>query len=214
MKHRFTRSQIIRGGAAMATLLIVPQTGWADDAEITPDMILNDPDTPTFGNLHGDLTIVAFLDYNCPFCKASSAHLERVVKTDGKIRLVYKDWPVLEPTSIIGAKLALAAKYQDQSVAAHAALMKIPGTGVSSDAMLAALRKTPIDMNRLVADVDAHNEDITKLIERNLAMADYIGFQGTPGFIIGPYKVNQALDYDAFKKAVADGRALLKEKKK
>src|SRR5689334_3975178 len=118
MKHRFTRSQIIRGGAAMAALLLVPQTGWAGDAEIRPDMILNDPDAPTSGNLHGDLTIVAFLDYNCPFCKASAVHLDRIVKADGKIRLVYKDWPVLEPTSIIGAKLALAAKYQDQYVTA------------------------------------------------------------------------------------------------
>lgn len=214
MERGLTRGQMLRGSAALAAFLFVSRTVRAEDEEITRDMIFNDPDTPTAGNLQGDLTIVAFLDYNCPFCKASSVHLERLVKTDGKIKLVYKDWPVLEPTSIIGAKLALAARYQNQYVAAHSALMEIPGTGVSSDAMIAALGKTPIDMKRLLADVESHDEDILKVIKRTLAIADDIGFRGTPGFIVGPYKVNQSLDYDSFKKAVADGRKLLKAKKK
>jgi len=85
----------------------------AGAASITREMILNDPDAPIGGNPKGDVTIVAYLDYNCPFCKKSTPDLDRIVKEDGKIRLVYKDWPILFPTSIYGAQLALAAKIQE-----------------------------------------------------------------------------------------------------
>ena len=60
---------------------------FATEGEITRDIILNDPDAPTAGNPRGDLTIVDFFDYNCPFCKSSAPHLERLMETDGKIRL-------------------------------------------------------------------------------------------------------------------------------
>jgi protein-disulfide isomerase len=78
------------------------QSARADDADITRDAILNDPAAPVAGNPKGDLTIVSFFDYNCRFCKKSEPDLERLVKTDGKIRLVYKDWPILTEASITG----------------------------------------------------------------------------------------------------------------
>src|ERR1700676_26835 len=69
------------------------QPACADDADTTPDAILNDPAAPVAGNPKGDLTIVVFFDYNCPFCKKAEPNLDRLVKADGKIRLVYKGWP-------------------------------------------------------------------------------------------------------------------------
>ncbi|WP_283807051.1 DsbA family protein [Bradyrhizobium elkanii] len=96
----------MRLAALSATVLVASSDAFADD-EITRDIILNDPETPTGGNPNGDLTIVDFFDYNCPYCKAAAKNLEKVVKDDGRIRLVYKDWPILHPTSIIGARLAL-----------------------------------------------------------------------------------------------------------
>jgi protein-disulfide isomerase len=170
-------------------------------------MILADPEAPTAGNQHGDLTIVDFFDYNCPFCKDSAVHLERLVKTDGSIKLVYRDWPVLTATSIIGAKLALGAKYQGKYLAAHHALMNIPGYGISQPQMIEAVRKSGVDMNRLDADIKANAAAITGLLEKNLAIADAIGLQGTPGFLVGAYKVNQALTYEGFRHVVADARA-------
>lgn len=209
MEKLLSRASFLRLAATL--LLILPSVALADDNEITREDILHDPEAPTAGNPDGDLTIVDFFDYNCPFCKKAAQNLERLVKTDGKIRLVYKDWPILGPTSIVGARIALAARYQDKYLDVHHALMNIPGEGIPQERMIEEVRKTGVDMTRLDADINGHAEDIGKLIKRNLAIGAAIGFLGTPGFLIGPYRVNQALTYDGFAHAVADART--KQKK-
>lgn len=212
MNHVISRAQFLRLAALSASLFIVPSDVWADENEITRDMILNDPEAPTGGNPNGDLTIVDFFDYNCPYCKRSAKSLEKIVKTDGNIRLVYRDWPILAETSIIGARLALAAKYQGQYLPVHHALMDIPGSGVSQEKMIEAIRGTGIDLAQLDIDVAKHADDIAGLIKRNLKIAEAIGFQGTPGFLVGPYTVNEALNDQGFMRVVADARARQKAK--
>lgn len=207
LDHRLSRAGFIRLAAASAFASWSFAPARSQDDEITRESIYDDPEAPSAGNPRGDLTIVDFFDYNCPYCKASAPHLERLVKTDGNIRLVYRDWPVLAPTSIIGARLALAAKYQGKYQAAHDAMMAIPGYGIASQAMTDAVRRSGVDMARLLSDEKTHAAEIGALIRRNLAIADLIGLQGTPRFLVGPFRVNQALDYDAFAKAAADARA-------
>ena len=207
MNDHLSRSTFLRLAGGAAALLLTRTAARSAENQVTREMILADPEAPTAGNPDGDLTIVDFFDYNCPFCKDSAVHLERLVKVDGRIRLVYKDWPVLAPTSIIGAKLALGAKYQGKYLAAHHALMNIPGYGIAQPQMIEAVRKVGVDMNRLDADIKANGPSITGLLERNLAIADAIGLQGTPGFLVGPFKVNQALTYEGFQHVVADARA-------
>ena len=184
------------------------QPACAEDADTTRDAILNDPATPVAGNPKGDLTIVAFFDYNCPFCKKAEPDLERVVKADGKSRLVYKDWPILSEASSRGAQLVLAAKYQGKYGVAHQALMSIPGMKISAEQMREAIRASGIDMDRMDADLKAHADEITALLQRNLAQAESLGLQGTPAYIVGQYKVTSALNYDGFKRVVADARAV------
>jgi protein-disulfide isomerase len=213
MINSISRAGFLRLSAMSGTLLVLPAPVRADDNEITRDMILNDPDAPVAGNRDGDLTIVDFFDYNCPYCKKAATSLEKLVKADGNIRLVYKDWPILHETSIIGARLALAAKYQDRYLPVHHALMDIPGYGIPRDQMLEAVRKTDVDQARLDADLTAHADDILRLIKRNLNIAEAIGLQGTPGFLVGAYKVNQALTYEGFVRVVADARARAKNSK-
>jgi protein-disulfide isomerase len=210
--NAMSRTQFLRLAALSATALVMPSVAFADDNEITRDMILNDPETPTGGNPNGDLTIVDFFDYNCPYCKAAAKSLEKVVKADGNIRLVYKDWPILHPTSIIGARLALAAKYQGKYLPVHHALMHIPGYGVAQEKMLEVTRHAGIDSAQLDSDMTAHADDIARLIKRNLNIAEAIGLQGTPGFLVGAYKVNQALNEQGFVRVVADARARQKAK--
>lgn len=205
MQKLFSRASFLR--LAASSLLILPSVAFADDNEISKDDILHDPEAPTAGNPKGDLTIVDFFDYNCPFCKKAAPSLERAVKADGKIRHVYKDWPILGPTSIIGARLALAAKYQGKYLEVHHALMNIPGNGITQERMIEEVRKTGVDMDRLDADINGHAEEIGKLIKRNNAIAEAVGFMGTPGYLVGPYKVGQALTYEGFVHAVADARA-------
>ncbi len=174
--------------------------------DVDTNAILNDPEAPTAGNPKGDVTIVAFLDYNCPFCKQSAPDLVRIVKSDGRIRLVYKDWPILSEASVYGAQLAVAAHYQGKYDAVHHALMGIPGRRISKERMLEAVRASGVDMVRLQADLDAKADAITALLRRNLAQADSIDLQGTPAYLVGPFRTS-TLDYAGFKQVVADARA-------
>lgn len=178
--------------------------GQTDD--ISKEMIFNDPAAPVGGNLKGDLTIVNFTDYNCPFCKKVASILVRVIKEDGNIRHVYKDWPVIRPTSIDGAQLAIAAKYQGKYEIAHDALMRLPGSRVLREQMRAGLQSAGIDMQRLDADLVSRRDDILSLVKRNMVQADSIGLTGTPSFLVGPYRTS-TLDYAGFKQIVADARA-------
>jgi protein-disulfide isomerase len=173
--------------------------------EIDVEAILNDPEAPEGGNSNGDVEIVAFIDYNCPFCKKSAPDLEREVGEDGNIRLVYKDWPILGNASMFGAQLALGAKYQGAYEKVHRALMSIRGP-VTKDRMLLAVKATGIDMARLQNDLDANGDKISALLKRNLAEADSLGLEGTPVYLVGPFKAG-TLDYDGFRRIVSRARA-------
>jgi protein-disulfide isomerase len=175
-------------------------------ASLDVEAILNDPEAPVGGDPKGDVFIVAFLDYNCPFCKKSAPALSRAVAADGHVKLVYKDWPILTPASTDGARMALAAKYQDKYEAAHAALMALKGRS-APERMRAAIRDAGLDMARLDADLAAHGDEISALLKRNLDQADALGLQGTPVYLIGPFKAAAALDDDGFKRAIAQARA-------
>lgn len=174
--------------------------------EINVEEILGDPAAPVGGDLKGDVAIVAFQDYNCPNCKKSAPALARLLKEDGHVRLVYKDWPILTPASLDGAKLALAAKYQDKYEDAHAAMMALPGRS-SAQQMRDAVAKAGVDMPRLDADLAAHAQDVASLLKRNKDEAESLGLQGTPVFLIGPYEVAAAVDFEEFQRVVANTRA-------
>ncbi len=189
--------------ALMPAALAGTRVALAEGVDV--NAILRDPAAPTFGNPDGDVTIVAFLDYNCPFCKKSAPDLARVVKEDGHIRLVYKDWPVLTEASVYGAQLALAATYQDRYETVHNALMAIPGRRIDEPTMLKAVAGSGVDLDRLMADLKAHIGDIGALLKRNAAQADSLGLSGTPTYLVGPLLAS-TLDYASFKRAVAEAR--------
>src|SRR5260370_40396203 len=93
-----------------------------DDNVLTEALVLRDPDIPVAGNAAGDITIVEYFDYQCPYCRKIEPELRQVVQDDGKVRLVLKDWPILGPVSVIAARMALASKFQQKYVQAHEAL--------------------------------------------------------------------------------------------
>lgn len=173
--------------------------------ELTREAILNDPATPVGGNPKGDVIIVAFEDYNCPFCKKSEPALQKLIKEDGQIRLVYKDWPILSETSVYAAIVALGAKYQGKYEVLHRAFMDIRGH-VDNAMIDQAVHRSDVNIAQLNKDLAAHSDEIHAIIRRNNAQALGMGFQGTPVFLIGPYLVAAPLDYDGFKKVVAQVR--------
>lgn len=192
---------VAAGAASLASPLASPLLA----QEIDVEAILRDPAAPVSGNPKGDVTIVAFLDYNCPFCKKAEPDLARVVKEDGRVRLVYKDWPILTEASVYGAQMALAAGFQGGYGKVHRALMAIPGRRIGEAQMLEAIRASGIDLARLDADLKTHAGDISALLRRNHAQAQSLGLQGTPTYLIGPFRTS-ALDYAGFKEAIAEAR--------
>lgn len=171
------------------------------------ESVLNDPAAPVGGNPKGDITIVAFLDYNCPYCRRATPELNKFIASDGHVKVIYKDWPILAPSSIVAAKVAIAANYQGKYQAAHDALMAIKSRPATLPAIKAAVQSAGIDIVQLDKDLAAHNADIGALLQRNIAEADALHLQGTPVFLVGPYLIAGGLDEAGFRKAVGRARA-------
>jgi protein-disulfide isomerase len=196
-------------GAAMFGLDIAPGSalgqGDASDNVLTESAVLRDPEIPVAGNADGDITIVEYFDYNCPYCRKVEPELRQVVQDDGKVRLVYKDWPVLGPVSTAAARLALATKYQDKYVAAHDALMG-SASRLTEPRIRELLGNAGIDVDRAGKDLEANAKAIDAILARNNDQATAFGFKGTPSFIIGKFRVPGALTMAQFDQAIADAR--------
>jgi len=174
--------------------------------------VLHDPDIPATGNLKGDITIVEYFDYQCPYCKKVHAELLKAVQEDGNIRIVFKNWPIFGGISVYSARLALATKYQNRYPEAHAALITAP-TRLEESRVQVLLAKAGIDIGRAEQDLQLHAETIDAALARTNAQAEAFGFHGTPGFIIGTFRVPGVLNVTEFKQAIADARLASKSKR-
>jgi protein-disulfide isomerase len=176
-----------------------------DEKVLTEALVLRDPDIPVIGNANGDVTIVEYYDYNCPYCRKVAPEIRQVVQDDGKVRLVLKDWPILGEVSKIAARMALAAKYQDKFVEAHEALI-----GVSSRLTEPRIREllagAGINMDRLASDLTAKAKEIDAILKRNSDQAEAFEFKGTPSFIVGKFRVPGILTMAQFEQVIADAR--------
>src|SRR5438045_1719204 len=155
-------------GASVLGAGLVSGSALAHDDEkvLTEALVLRDPEIPVIGNANGDITIVEYFDYNCPYCRKIAPEIRQVVQDDGKVRLVLKDWPILGEVSKLSARLVLAAKYQDKFLPAHEALI-----GVSSRLTESRVREllagAKVDMDRLNKDLDANGKAIDAILSRN-----------------------------------------------
>jgi protein-disulfide isomerase len=198
-------------GAAMLGMEIAstgPVLGQRDDV-LTEALVLRDPEIPVAGNATGDITIVEYFDYQCPYCRKLEPELRQVVHDDGKVRLVLKDWPILGPVSVTASRMALASKYQDKFVQAHDALI-----GVNSKLTEARIREVlaaaKIDVDRLDRDLAGNATAIDAILARNNDQAAAFDFRGTPSFIIGKFRVPGVLTMAQFGQAIADARKAAK----
>ena len=175
------------------------------DAVLTEALVLRDPDVPSTGNPEGDVNIVEWFDYNCPYCRKIAPEIQQVVQDDGKVRLVLKEWPILGEVSKFGARMAMAAKYQDKYLAAHEAMI-----GVSSKLTEPRIREllagAGLDMDRLNRDATTNAKAIDTILARNHDQAVAFGFKGTPSFIVGKFRVPGILTMAEFEMVIADAR--------
>ncbi len=167
--------------------------------------VLRDPEVPVVGNLDGDIAIVEWFDYNCPYCRKLEPELRQVVQDDGKVRLVLKDWPILGPVSVVAARMALACKFQDKYNAAHDALIGVSSklTVPRMDELLAG---AGIDVDRAKRDLAGKAKTIDAILARNNAQAEGLGFNGTPSFIVGKFRVPGVLTMAEFEQVISDAR--------
>ena len=205
--HR--RSLLAAGlGAGLTTLggitwTLLRQPARSD--ELTIDDVLFDPDQPVLGNPGGDVTVVEFFDYQCPFCKRGHPDLMAEVEADGNVRLVMKDWPIFGGASVLASQLVLGAVEEGTYVAAQAALMATPAR-LSEDDVRDTLAAAGLDPAAMLAAYRQDRERWDGLMGRNSRQAAALGLQGTPAFIIGQNLLPGALDRDRLRAAIAAAR--------
>ncbi|MGL9622102.1 DsbA family protein [Bradyrhizobium sp. U531] len=196
---------LIGAGALAAGSMGSALAAAGDDEVLTEAKVLRDPDTPVAGNPDGNISIVEWSDYNCPYCRKLEPELRQVIQDDGKVRLVMKDWPILGPVSVTAARAALAAKFQNKYHQAHDSMMGV-SSRLTEPRINELLAAAGVDMDRLKRDLTDHGSDIDALLKRNNEQAEAFGFQGTPSFIVGKYRVPGVLSMAEFEQVIADAR--------
>ena len=168
------------------------------NAELT-----RDPETPVAGNPDGDVTIVEFFDYHCGYCKRAHPTMQGVIKGDSKIRVAYKQMPILTPNSRVAAAGALAAAKQGKYSEMHNALMEARGE-LTKDRVLKIAADLKLDVEKL--EKDMASPAVTQQIDRSLELAKSLGIDGTPAFVIGNKVIPGAVDAGVIRAAVAEAR--------
>ena len=163
-----------------------------------------DPNSPNLGNPDGDVTVIEFFDYNCPYCRNAGQTVQELLASDANVRVIYREWPILGEDSVFASRAALAARAQGKYEEFHWALMN--GEGRASEASILKLaRHLDLDVEKLQADmtspaVEAH-------IAQSNALARTLGFTGTPAFIVGDRTAPGMLSTDEITAMVAEARA-------
>jgi protein-disulfide isomerase len=175
----------------------------ADNAEA----LFNSSRQVVLGNPKGDVTLVEFFDYNCAFCKRTLPDMLQMLKDDGKLKVVLKEFPVLGPGSVEAAKVAVAVRMQDKSGKKYLDFHQklLGGRGQADKARaLAVAKEVGMDMARI--DKDLAGDEVKVSLEESLKLAETLGLNGTPSFIIGSDVVIGAVGLDALRQKVSFAR--------
>jgi protein-disulfide isomerase len=169
------------------------------------DAIVRSPVTPVAGNPNGDVSVVEFFDYNCPYCRRALPDVLKLINQDGNVRLVLKELPILSDDSVAAAKLALAANKQGKYFEMHQKLFSESGRA-NKDMALRIAKELGLDIAQLQRD--AENPDIKKALNENKELAVKLDLEGTPMFLIGDRVIGGAPDdlFDQLKAKVAEVR--------
>lgn len=165
--------------------------------------LLRDPADPVLGNPNGDVTVVEFFDYRCPFCRRAHAEVRALLAADPGVRYVAKELPILGPASQVAARVALAAHRQGKWEAVNARLMHLSGEPTEAN-MIAAAAVAGADVARLRTDME--DPAIAAQFANNLTLARALGITGTPAFVIGGRITPGAVDRAELARLVAVAR--------
>src|SRR5216683_3068682 len=169
--------------------------------------IFSSPRQVTLGNPQGDVTVVEFFDYNCGYCKRAMSDMLDLLKNDGKLKFVLKEFPVLGEGSVQAAQVAAAVRMQDKSGKKYLEFHQklLGGRGQADKARaLAVAKEVGMDMKRM--DTDMAGDEIKVSLEESLKLGETLGLNGTPSYIIGADVVIGAVGLDALRSKVSTAR--------
>jgi protein-disulfide isomerase len=171
------------------------------------NLIFNSPRGVTVGNKDGDVTFVEFFDYNCGYCKKAMTDMIEIMKDDPKLKVVLKEFPVLGPGSVEAAQVAVAVRMQDPTGKKYLAFHQnlLSGRGQADKARsMAAAKEAGLDMARL--EKDFSSPEVRATIEENFKLAESMGMNGTPSYVIGKQVIIGAVGIDALKEKISNAR--------
>ena len=167
------------------------------------DAIYSDTSSPTVGNPDADITIVEFFDYNCGYCKKALQDIQTLLKEDNNIKVVFKDMPILTPSSKMASLWALAAHKQGKYFEYHVAIMEHSGNK-SEDSLIKLAQNVGLDVEKLKRD--AKDPALEKILQENLNLSRELGIRGTPAFIINDVLARGYVGVDRLKETIKTQR--------
>jgi protein-disulfide isomerase len=166
--------------------------------------LFNSPHQVVLGNPHGTITAVEFFDYNCAYCKHALPDMMKLLQSEPNLRFVLKEFPVLGPGSVDAAHVAVAARMQDPTGAKYIEFHQklLGGRGVADlSRALAVAKEVGFDMTRLQKDMSS--PEVKTTIDEDMKLADAIGVDGTPSYVVGDQLVVGAVGFDELKQKLA-----------
>ena len=171
------------------------------------EAIFNSPRGVTVGTRDGDVTMVEFFDYNCGYCKRAMIDMMEMMKSDQKLKVVLKEFPVLGPSSVEAAQVGVAVRMQDPSgkkyLDFHQKLLNGKGQADKARAMAAA-KEAGLDMAKL--EKDLASPEVRATLEENFKLAEAMGMNGTPSYVIGKQVVIGAVGVETLKEKIGIAR--------
>jgi len=169
--------------------------------------IFTSPHQVVLGNPQGNVTMVEFFDYNCGFCKRALGDMLDLIKSDSNLKFVLKEFPVLGEGSVEAARVAVAARMQDTTGKKYIEFhQKLLGSRGAADKMraLAVAKEVGFDMARIEKDMGS--DEVKKTIEENMKLAEALGVNGTPSYVVGEEVVVGAVGIDALREKIGAER--------
>jgi len=167
--------------------------------------IIDSPGVPLLGATSPDVVVVEYFDFNCPFCRKLAPSIRALLKTDPKVAVVYKDWPIFGGVSVYAARCALAAQWQGKYEKAHDALISAPRLS-QNEQVDETLLHAGIDIGRIHRDLQQHGAEIEALLTRNSNEARALGIRGTPGVLVAQQTISNIADLADLQAAVSNAR--------
>lgn len=167
------------------------------------DELHHDPAAPVGGNPDGDVTLVEFFDYRCMYCRRVVSSMQALLEDDDELRVVFKELPVLGEESVRAARAALASREQGEYVPFHFALMR--ADDLSEGAILELAADLGLDPQQLREDM--RGPKVEAAIQANYSLANKLGIEGTPAFVIGDQVIPGAIDQARMRQLIEEARA-------